>query len=45
MFAKQVLVLIILEGLPSKVMSQNEQKLKTKKNILNNNNKKTGMKI
>lgn len=39
MFAKQVLVLIILEGLPSKVMSQNEQKLK-KKNILNNNNKK-----
>lgn len=45
MFAKQVLVLIILEGLPSKVMSQNEQKLK-KKNILNyNNNKKTGMKI
>ena len=43
MFAKQVLVLIILEGLPSKVMSQNEQKLK--KNILNNNNKKTGMKI
>lgn len=45
MFAKQVLVLIILEGLPSKVMSQNEQKLKKKKNILNNNNKKTGMKI
>ena len=45
MFAKQVLVLIILEGLPSKVMSQNEQKLKTKKNILNNNNKKIGMKI
>ena len=44
MFAKQVLVLIILEGLPSKVMSQNEQKFK-KKNILNNNNKKTGMKI
>ena len=44
MFVKQVLVLIILEGLPSKVMSQNEQKLK-KKNILNNNNKKTGMKI
>lgn len=30
MFAKQVLVLIILEGLPSKVMSQNEQKLKKK---------------
>ena len=31
MFAKQVLVLIILEGLPSKVMSQNEQKFKKKK--------------
>ena len=30
MFAKQVLVLIILEVLPSKVMSQNEQKLKKK---------------
>ena len=30
MFAKQVLVLIILEGLPSKVMSQNEQKFKKK---------------
>ena len=30
MFAKQVLVLIILEGLPSEVMSQNEQKLKKK---------------
>ena len=45
MFAKQVLVLIILEVLPSKVMSQNEQKLRRKKNILNNNNKKTGMKI
>lgn len=33
MFAKQVLVLIILEGLPSKVMSQNEQKLKKKKHF------------
>lgn len=31
MFAKRVLVLIILEGLPSKVMSQNEQKFKKKK--------------
>ena len=30
MFAKQVLVLIILEVLPSEVMSQNEQKLKKK---------------
>ena len=47
MFAKQVLVLIILEGLPSKVMSQNEQKFKKKKKgiLNNNNNKKTGMKI
>ena len=33
MFAKQVLVLIILEGLPSKVISQNEQKLKKKKHF------------
>lgn len=33
MFAKQVLVLIILEGLPSKVMTQNEQKFKKKKHF------------